>query len=447
MEGFAAIAADAIEAQLRGAGMGAGPAASKAAMLARIHQGFDGTGPARAWFVPGRIEVLGKHTDYAGGRCLLAAVERGFCLIAAPRADRLVRLHDVDWQSRVEFELGDVPDAAANWARYPAAVARRLAQDFTQPWRGVDIALASDLPRAAGMSSSSALLVASLLAFAAANDLESGERFRRHLADRESLAAYAAAIESGRAYGPFAAHVGVGTYGGSEDHTAILCCRPGELAVYSFCPTRRERSVALPPDVTFVIAVSGVAASKAHAVRDDYNRLARLPAAIVDRYNQTASTAVEYLAAIDSDIPALETALAAQSTGEFTGAELHARWRQFRHEQHAALTVPDALVRNDWAAIGTCIDLSQAMAEADLGNQVEETVYLQSSARRLGALAASSFGAGFGGSVWALVPTAQAKTFKDAWKADYVESFPVHAPQSQFFRTGAGPAALELKIS
>jgi galactokinase len=297
------------------------------------------------------------------------------------------------------------------------------------------------------MSSSSALLIASLLAFVAANDLESSDRFRENVAGREALAAYAAAIESGRAYGPFAAHDGVGTHGGSEDHTAILCCQPGKLAVYSFCPTRHERSVALPGEMTFVIAVSGVAASKAHGVRDDYNRLARLPAAIVDLYNQSAPRAVEYLAAIDGEAPAFEAALATQAAGEFTGGELQARWRQFRHEQHAAASVPDAMSLGDWATIGACVDMSQAMAEADLGNQVEETIYLHRSARRLGALAASSFGAGFGGSVWALIPSLNAKSFKDAWKADYAETYPAHAPQSQFFRTGAGPAALELKIS
>ena len=44
-----------------------------------------GDGERLRWFVPGRIEVLGKHTDYAGGRSLLCAVERGFCVTAVPR--------------------------------------------------------------------------------------------------------------------------------------------------------------------------------------------------------------------------------------------------------------------------------------------------------------------------------------------------------------------------
>src|SRR6266545_1519511 len=67
-------------------------------------------GPAR-WFVPGRIEVFGKHTDYAGGRSLLCAVERGFCVSAWPRPDRIVRISDA--RLRVERQLPLSEDAGA----------------------------------------------------------------------------------------------------------------------------------------------------------------------------------------------------------------------------------------------------------------------------------------------------------------------------------------------
>ena len=57
------------------------------------------------WFVPGRIEVLGKHTDYAGGRSLLCTAERGFCVGAIPRADSLVRIHDVVRRQSFDFTI------------------------------------------------------------------------------------------------------------------------------------------------------------------------------------------------------------------------------------------------------------------------------------------------------------------------------------------------------
>src|SRR5262249_3991142 len=74
--------------RLIAAGLSPAEAARKRALLERL-----GPGEHR-FFVPGRIEVLGKHTDYAGGRSLLCAVERGFCLAVSPRADRLLRIRD-----------------------------------------------------------------------------------------------------------------------------------------------------------------------------------------------------------------------------------------------------------------------------------------------------------------------------------------------------------------
>ena len=56
-------------------------------------------------WVPGRIEVLGKHTDYAGGRSLVCALERGFCVRVAPRSDSLVRACSIDRQQLFQTSL------------------------------------------------------------------------------------------------------------------------------------------------------------------------------------------------------------------------------------------------------------------------------------------------------------------------------------------------------
>lgn len=78
-----------------------------------------------AWFVPGRIEVLGKHTDYAGGRSLLCATEQGIAVAAAPRRDSTVRVVDVERSTEVELSpSGEVTAAAPGWARYPAEIGR-----------------------------------------------------------------------------------------------------------------------------------------------------------------------------------------------------------------------------------------------------------------------------------------------------------------------------------
>jgi hypothetical protein len=89
--------------------------------------------PAHAFVVPGRIEVLGKHTDYAGGRSLLAAADRGFVAVAVPGADRRVRVLDVRRDETVAFDLDPELEPAAGWANYPTTAARRLAR--TSPRR------------------------------------------------------------------------------------------------------------------------------------------------------------------------------------------------------------------------------------------------------------------------------------------------------------------------
>ena len=89
---------DAVSSRFRARGCGEA-AESRAALMARsagclVAQGVPRNRPVNAFFVPGRVEILGKHTDYAGGRSLVAAAEQGFCQVARPRADRQVRIWD-----------------------------------------------------------------------------------------------------------------------------------------------------------------------------------------------------------------------------------------------------------------------------------------------------------------------------------------------------------------
>ena len=79
-----------------------------------------------------------------------------------------------------------------------------------------------------------------------------------------------------------------------------------------------------------------------------------------------------------------------------------------------------------------------------LQNQVPQTVALATQARAAGAMAASAFGAGFGGSVWALIEMGEADRFLTAWRAAYAMAFSDEATRADFFLTQAGPAAFAL---
>ncbi len=407
--------------------------------------------PILRWFVPGRIEVLGKHTDYAGGRSILCAAERGICVAGRARADSTINIFDAVNGRRLKIDLyPDMKLPADGWAVYVMAVARRVARNFGRGLRGADIAIASDLPQAAGMSSSSALVVAIFSVLSEVNGLAERAEYQANIRSAEELAEYLACVENGQNYRGLAGDRGVGTFGGSEDHTAILCCRAGMLSQYSFCPVRAERTIKFPAEYTFVIASSGVEASKTDSAREKYNRVSLAAAAVLAEYRRKFGVEFATLrAAATSSADAVEQiglAMALSANSVFSPATLVDRFCQFVLESEKIIPAAgDALERGDLLAFGALADESQKAAEVGLGNQIPEMIELARAARELGAVAASSFGAGFGGSVWAMVSLVGTEEFCERWKEKYSARFSeVDVSRSEFFISSPGPGLLRL---
>ena len=439
--------------ELSSSGVSDGQASVKAKLFAHAARSLRDKGVSgaelRFWFVPGRIEFLGKHTDYCGGRSLICALERGLCVAASARVDHLVRITDAGRNDRVEFGVSpELIPRGGHWSNYPMTVASRLAQNFPGGLRGADIAFVSDLPPAAGLSSSSALVVAIFAVLARVNALDQRDEYKREISSLEDLAGYVGTIENGQSFGSLGGSKGVGTFGGSQDHTAILCCRAGELSEYSFCPVRRERFLTLPRDYVFVIGVSGVTASKTGDALEKYNRVSRLATeALAIWQRETGRRDLTLMSAVTSSADAvtvMRKALSASGSSASHSQDLLNRVEQFVVECTEIISgVAEALSAGDVDRIGVLIDRSQKGAERLLGNQVEETIALARLARELGAVAASAFGAGFGGSVWALVKTEHAESFKSKWAQRYWSRFPELAIRSEFFLTEAGPSMIE----
>src|SRR6058998_1344930 len=273
---------------LSASGLSARAIEEKRALLEQARRTLTGVqarlepGALSAFFVPGRIEVLGKHTDYAGGSSLVAAAERGFCVLAAPRADSKLRMLDVRLEEEIQIPItAGLETVPGNWSHYPKTVARRLARNFPGPVRGADVAFISDLPPASGLSSSSALVVATFLVLDAFNAFSRSKAYLANIKTGEDLAGYLGTVENGQTFGTLAGSSGVGTFGGSEDHTAILCSVAGQLSQYAYCPVRLELRVAMPEGYAFAIAASGVVAEKTGAAAAKYNRLSELAAGVV----------------------------------------------------------------------------------------------------------------------------------------------------------------------
>lgn len=401
-------------------------------------------------FVPGRIEVLGKHTDYAGGRSVLATAERGFCIAAAAREDDCIHVVDAASEDSASFEFApDLTPVVGHWSNYPMTVARRVARNFSGPLQGADIAFVSDLPPAAGMSSSSAMITGMFTVLSHINQLAERDLYKTNFPTREALAGYLATIENGQSCGPLAGDRGVGTFGGSEDHTAICCCTPGHFHVYTFCPVRPEQTIALPDGYVMAIASSGVLAEKTGEAMAKYNRASRLVSVLVELWQEHSGRKDRYLAdAVHSSPDAadrLRRIVTEHPREDFDATALLRRLEHFLTENETIIPAAvRALSHGQVDEFGKWVDRSQDGTEGLLQNQVSQTIFLARSARQCGAVAASAFGAGFGGSVWALVKTDGADDFLAAWSRGYRSQFPAEAQRSSFFLTAAGPGMIEL---
>ncbi|MEU3406613.1 galactokinase [Streptomyces sp. NPDC006670] len=122
--------------------------------FARIH----GPAPEGVWAAPGRVNLIGEHTDYNDGFALPMALPQTAVLAVRRRADGLLRLHSAQGDGRItELRVADLaPGAVSGWARYPAGVVWAL-RERGLPVGGADLHLDSTVPTGAGLSSSAAL--------------------------------------------------------------------------------------------------------------------------------------------------------------------------------------------------------------------------------------------------------------------------------------------------
>jgi galactokinase len=226
------------------------------------------------------------------------------------------------------------------------------------------------------------------------------------------------------------------------------------LCQYSYCPVRLERRIALPAGWTFAIASSGVIAAKTGEAMAKYNLASALARAVVAAWNHETGRSDPHIAAalasqdiVESSDRMRRVLLGLPGGGPFAPKDLWARFEHFLAESEQIIPPAGAALADGAVEeFGRFAGSSQHFAEKLLGNQVPETIFLARAARQAGAAAASAFGAGFGGSVWALVRVDQAPAVLEDWRRRYKQAFPEPATRASFFTTRCGPAAFELTV-
>lgn len=317
--------------------------------------------------VPGRANLIGEHIDYHNLPVLPIAIQRRIRIAFRPRGDRRIRAVSEGFGER-EFEWTETltPGSRGDWMNYLKAAAQAVAGRWRLE-RGIDAAVVSDLPPAAGLSSSSALLSGFALALLRANGIQATfEQLMEILPDGEQF---------------------VGTRGGAMDHAAVLRSKAGcalliHFAPLSVCPA------AIPKDWAFVVAHSLITAEKSSTVLAEYNSRRTAGSRALKKLGFES-----YKAAIEQRAPGELKSLA---NGHLDEEER----RSFLHVAGEAFRVKDAvaaLQNADPEAFGQALNDSHESLRDQLRVSCPALDELVAAARDSGALGARLTGAGFGG--------------------------------------------------
>ncbi|MCE9600816.1 MAG: galactokinase [Gemmatimonadetes bacterium] len=412
---------------------------SDGALVAGLGDAPDGV---RRIFVPGRIELFGKHVDYGGGPSLTCAIDDGITADWEPIERPVIEVEDLTTGRRTRVPLKrDARTGGAHGGTYVTAVARRLARDFSPLKVGVRVRSSSTLPRSSGLSSSSAFVTMLTLALSEANRLRERRAWRDHIASPLAFAEYCGAIEMGGAFGPFTGDKGVGTRGGAQDHVAIICNEAEAVGAYSYLPATRVGRASFPAHWSILVGVSGVRATKTGGALADYNRASDVVRDLLGLWNRGTGRLDASLGSALRSAPDAAARLSDLARNAPDAPWFLARIEQFRAETERM--VPQALQAFETAdadLLGRLSVESQQRAETALHNQIPETMFLARAAMAAGAHGSTAFGAGFGGAVWAVVDRERAEEVRDRWKASYAAAFPQRAGKAEWLlvRPGAG---------
>jgi len=316
---------------------------------------------------PGRVNLIGEHIDYHGLAVLPMAMGQAVRVAFRTRSDRQIRVSSSGFGVR-EFawtrELA--PAASGDWENYVRAAAQAIGRKWGAG-RGIDAAVASDLPPAAGLSSSSALLVALALCLLRANGLEASfEELMDILPDGEQF---------------------VGTRGGGMDHAAILASRPGCASLVAFDPLS-ARPIPIPHDWTFLVLHSLEMAEKSGALRNEYNARRWAGTGALQRLGFHS-----YRQALDGRAEEELSALAQQlDPGMERDSFLHVTG-----EAQRVLAAVAALEQANATGFGQLLNQSHASLRDKLRVSCPALDRLVEAATESGALGARLTGAGFGG--------------------------------------------------
>ena len=431
-------------------------------LLDTFHTRYGDIGSVTIVRAPGRVNLIGEHTDYNGYPVLPMTIDRDIVFIIAPSEDNTINLMNEDplFGERSFVASGAIiPFAQGDWGNYVKAAVQGLIREGVVEEgkaKGFRAVVGGTIPGSAGLSSSSALVVASALAFLAANHTSvEPVMLAEHLARAERY---------------------VGMEGGGMDQAISLLGDAEKALKINFFPLRRE-SIHLPEDVVFVVCNSLVQASKSSSTRDAYNRRvvecrlavallssslskklgrpvdARLLADLAPSLLHCTEKELEQEARLALGNQPLHLSEIALRLGE-DEAEVRRRhctlkdgstvaeppegfklWQRYRHVVSEAARVERAgavLLSGNIDEFAALMNESHASCRDDYEVSCDELEALVAIAHKHGAIGARLTGAGFGGCTVNAVPIGDVDRFLKEVRWEYYETYVKERSEREF---------------
>jgi galactokinase len=341
-----------------------------AALAARLDD------PVGVFAAPGRVNLIGEHTDYNAGLCLPVALPHATYAAVRRRDDGVLTVASAQQDDRFEGVLAEVsPGSVDGWAAYVAGVAWAL-REAGHALPGMDLVVDGRVPLGSGLSSSAALICSSALAMCAAAGIDP---------DRQSLVRATMRAESEVAGAPT----------GGLDQTAALLGEAGHALLIDFRDHTTRTVPWQPDDAGLALLVVDTRASHSHADGGYGSR------------REECEAAVRELA-----VPSLREATASDLE-RLDDERLRRRARHVVTEVQRVADTVAALGAGDWARVGELFTASHASMRDDFEISCAELDLVVDTALAHGALGARMTGGGFGGSAIALVRRERADEVAD----------------------------------
>lgn len=346
-----------------------------------FEQRFQGP-PAFVVRAPGRVNLIGEHTDYNDGFVLPLAIDRAVWIALQPRSDRQVVVHSLDFAGSAAFSLDELARGGGGWIEYVKGVAWVL-QQSGHKLRGWEGAIAGDVPVGAGLSSSAALELAVARAFAVVSELPWEAAAMAQLGQR-------------------AENEWVGVRCGIMDQMISAAGRAGHALLID-CRSLQSEAVPFPPGTTVVVL-------------DTATRRGLVDSAYNERRGQCEAAARKFGVSALRDVSVAQFEMECGRLDEIT----RRRARHVVTENERTLQAAEAMRRGDGCAVGRLMNASHASLRDDfVVSSRALDVMVECGQAHPACLGIRMTGAGFGGCSVALVDSTQVEAFTSTVAASY----------------------------